>query len=119
MPPVLTTNSTVLCGHGGKVLVQGSPKLTVSGASVLVAAGIIQPVDTVTQPCSIKPPPNTNVPCTSVLSVDPSSLSKKLILSGSPVAIVPLTGTTNGSLAGTTPQKLLTATANQAKLNTV
>jgi len=119
MSAVLTANSTVTCGHLGTVLVQGSTKLSVSSGGVLLENGILQSVSAVpaTQ-CQI-PVAQTNTKCTKVLSVLSTSLAQKLTVGGKPVALVPLSGTTNGVVGGLTPQQWLTALANQTKLSAV
>lgn len=117
MPAVVTQASTVSCGHGGIVQTVGSPKLTVGGSPVLVDTGIIgKPIPAPPAPksCSIVPPPNSNVPCTSVLAVNPPSLATKLVVGARPVVLASLSGTTNGSVP-----TLLTAVVTQTLLTTV
>ncbi len=117
MPAVVTQGTTVSCGHGGIVQTVGSPKLTVGGSPVLVDTGIIgEPIPAAPAPgsCSIMPPPNSNVPCTTVLSVNPASLATKLVVSARPVVLASLSGTTNGSAP-----TFLTAVVTQTLLTTV
>lgn len=115
MANVVTTASTVICGHGGKVTTVGTPKLTVAGSPVVVAAGIVgKPVVGCATPAS-----STSKPCMTAVSVDPPSLSKKLTVSGAPVALSSLSGTTDGEVGGVTPQKLLAATGAPPLLTTV
>jgi len=115
MPAVVTKASLVTCAHKGTVITVGAPKLTVGGSPVLVAAGIVgQSI----LGCTIAPPPMSNTPCTLVISplINPPSLATKLYVSGNPVAIATLDGTTNGELGGITPQPGLAATVTQTLL---
>ena len=118
MPAVVTATSMVTCAHEGKVAVTGVPKLTVGGSPVVVAAGVVgQPI----AGCSIVPPPATNAPCTLVLGplINPPSLATKLFVSGNPVVLATLQGTTNGELAGVTPQPGLSAIVTQTLLTAI
>jgi len=125
MATVVTVACNVSCGHlnpamgqTGQVATVGTPKLNVAGSPVLLVAGI---AGKVVASCAIKPvtasPPSS--PCLLVAGVGPGCVATKLFVTGQPVVIAPLTGTTNGVLAGVTPQTLLTATASQTLLNTV
>jgi hypothetical protein len=125
MPPVVTASSKVLCGpltataHGGTVATVGSPKLTVAGSPVLLASGIVGAMNVTgcTTPAVTGPPPSK--PCTSVLAVTPSpSLATKLFVSGNPVVLASLKGSTDGVIAGT-PQMLLTAIVTQTLLTAI
>src|SRR5258707_10067666 len=102
MTAVLTAQSTVQCKHFGTVLVQGSTKLTVSSAGVLLEDGIVQPL--VPLSCTIPIPPQANVKCMNVHQVLPPSLATTLTVGGKPVALATLTGTTDGTLACIHPQ---------------
>jgi hypothetical protein len=111
MPGVLTTASPVLCGHGpGQVETASTAKLRVAGSPVLVLDSVLgKPV----------PPGCTaDTPCSSVLTVV-TGTAVKLTTAGAPVVLDTLTGTTNGAVSGTTPQPLLSATAEQTKLTAV
>jgi len=121
MTAVVTAASTVTCGHGGKVATVGVPKLTVAGSPVLVASGVagqaITGCGTPTVTATVTTPPSS--PCSTVLTVTaPSSLATKLFVGGNPVVIAALAGTTNGVVAGVTPQLLLSATVTQTLLTT-
>ena len=107
MPAVVTKASTVSCAHEGTVTTLGSAKLTVGGSPVLVESGIAgEPI----AGCKIppNPPADTNTVCTSVLTVDASSLATKLSVGGNPVALASLSGTTNGVLSSEAPPTPLT-----------
>jgi len=115
MQAVVTLSSIVTCGHGGTVVATGTPKLTVSGSPVLVATGVAgKAVSHCTTPTVTTTPPSK--PCLTVLTVNPSSLSTKLFVSGNPVVLAGLTGTTDGVVAGVTPQLLLSAAVTQTRL---
>jgi hypothetical protein len=112
----VVTASDVTCGHGGTVAAVGTPKLIVGTSHVLVASGVAgQTVNTCGTPTVTTSPPSS--PCTKVLTVTvPVSVSAKLFVSGNPVLIATLTGTTNGEVAGITPQPMLGATVTQTLL---
>jgi hypothetical protein len=112
---VLSTASTVSCGHGGTVAVQGTAALTVAGAPVLVQAGIGgKPVAQCrTQPKSDASGP-IDVPCTSVAAVT-AGQATKLTVGGVPVVLESLAGGTNG-LVAKQPQQKVGGDAGQTKL---
>lgn len=123
MPKVLTTSSTVGCGHlppppgAGVVQVQSTAKLRVATAPVLLLAGINgKPVATGT--CGIVPSQG-NIKCLKVSAVT-AGMATKLTVGGLPVMLAEtLAGTTDGTLATVTPQPLLAAVPNQSKLTSV
>jgi hypothetical protein len=115
MSNVLTTQSTVSCGHGGTVAAQGTAKLAVNGAPVLQKSGVEeQRVDN----CITKPtqPDPTATACKKVSKVD-GGLAAKLAIDGQPVLLDTLAGATDGKVAGVTPQPLPPAKAIQTKLS--
>jgi hypothetical protein len=119
MQKVLTTQSTVTCGHQlppakpGKVQVASTAKLRVNGNPVLLESGVVgKPVSGCATPTS-----QGNVPCTAVKSVS-TVPPPKLTVNGDPVLVEGITGETFGQVATITPQSLLSATANQSKLST-
>jgi len=114
MSRVLTESSTVDCGHGGSVSVQGQSKLTVGGSAVLVQGGVTG--KSVSALCATQDKPDSGLKkCTTVASVT-AGYATKLTIGGSPVVLDTLAGTTDGMVGGTTPQTLLRATAGQSKL---
>jgi hypothetical protein len=103
MPAVLTTASTVGCGHDpGSVATSSSAKLTVAGAPALVAASI---VGKTVSGCST-PQTGSNKLCTSVTGVT-SGLAGKLTAGGAPVVLSTLVGATDGAPPGTLNAKLV------------
>jgi len=119
MAGVLTTGSTVGCGHGGTVSTSGAAKLKVSGNPVLLKTGIAgQAVSGCKTPLVVPPPPPPSSPCHTVASVITGEATK-LKVNGSPVMLDTLTGTTDGVVAGVTPQTLLFATAAQTRLEAI
>jgi hypothetical protein len=104
----LTVSSDVECGHKGLVAVDSSAKLTVGGNAVLLASGVVS--KTVSASCAT-PSTSTTHPCTSVLSILPTSLATKLTAGGMPVVLDSLSGLTNGL-----PPGKLMAIAGQSKL---
>ena len=113
MAGVLTTASNVTCGHGpGRVSATGEQRFTVSGAQVLLKAGIegksVSGCTTVTNSNS------ADLMCPSVSSVTQGEATK-LFVGSSAVVLDTLRGATNCTVGGT-PQDKLAATANQSKL---
>jgi hypothetical protein len=120
MANVLTTLSTVTCGHPpGKVQVQSQAKLAVGGGRVLVQAGI---KDQTVADCGTKPASDaagpTAAPCKTVSKVG-GGRSTKLRAGGQPVMLDTLAGSTDGMVLKVTPQPFLAGVANQVKLRSV
>jgi hypothetical protein len=94
MPPIVTTNATIMCVHGGRVMLV--PKQT----SVLAGgAPVVCELDLVGAPivgCPVPVTPSSK-PCTAVVSVipGPSSSSLKVKVGGRPAHIATLTGVTD------------------------
>jgi hypothetical protein len=109
MSNVLTTASTIMCAHGGRVTpLASSAKLTVSGNPVLlqnqVSSWIIPPGT-----CSQAGPGYT--PCTSVTSYSGGSAAK-LTAAGVAVLLDSGIGMTNGL-----PVNTLTVSAGQSEVH--
>ena len=122
---VLTTKSSVLCGHvgaasplGGAFSIAGGGKLTVESAAVLVTGDVEGKLIKQTQLCGIVPSTG-NIQCTKVSAVDSSSEAAKLTIEDKAVLLETLKGKTDGTLSGTMPQPLLNATPGQIKLSAV
>lgn len=107
MSTVLTTGANVTCGHApGKVVLKSTAVLTVGkGAKpVLTGTGL---VGATVDGCPLASGGAVgNVSCTAVTSVI-LGRSVTLKVNGEAVILDSLTGTTNGSAGGTTPQTLL------------
>jgi hypothetical protein len=93
MPSVVTTAATIMCPHGGRVvltprqmqvLVQGSPALCEPDLMGAPIAGCMQP------------PTPSSKPCTLVVSTMPGSSSLLVKVGGRPVYLNTLTGMTDG-----------------------
>ena len=70
MPPIVTTNATIMCVHGGQVmLVPKQTQVTIQGGSVL-CEGDLSGAPIVG--CALAPSPGTK-PCTTVISTLPGS----------------------------------------------
>ena len=96
MPAVLTTGSTVGCGHDpGRVTTSSSAKLTVKGEPVLLETSI---VGKSVSGCSTAQSSSTS-PCKSVVSLA-SGRATKLTAGGRPVVLSTLAGATDGVPAG-------------------
>jgi hypothetical protein len=93
MPPIVTTNATILCAHGGTVvLVPRQMQVTIQGGAVLCEGDLVgAPVVGCAQP----PTPSTK-PCTTVVSTLPGSSSPRVAVGGKPVYLATLTGLTDG-----------------------
>lgn len=123
MPNVLTTNSTVGCGHlppppgTGVVQVQSAAKLRVNNAPVLLLDSIAD--KTITTGTCGTVVNQTSVKCTKVSAVTAGGATK-LTVGKSPVMLeTTLKGSTNGTVGGVTPQPTLAAVAGQSKLTSV
>ena len=96
MSKALTTGSDVQCGHKGAVQVSSSAKLTIGGNAVLLTSGVMgSSVANCGTPIS-----STTAPCSTVLSVLPTSLAQKLTVGGLPVVLDTLSGLTDGKPPG-------------------
>lgn len=98
MPPVITSNATILCSHGGRVtLVPHQDTTLIQGGMVLAEPDL---VGAVIVGCAQPPSPGTK-PCTTVVSTLPGSTSPKATVAGRPAYIATLTGITDGVPPGT------------------
>ena len=93
MPPVLNTNATVLCSHGGRVaLIPRQMQVMAGGAPVMCVPDLIgAPIAGCAQP-----PTPTTKPCTTVVAVFPGSWSMTVMAGGRPVYLGTVTGLTDG-----------------------
>ena len=110
---VLTTASTVVCGHGGTATVSSTAKLVVGGEKVLLQGEATSWAFDLS--CSQKKTDKGEVQCAAILSVT-GGVSSKLFVGGVPVLTGDLTGTTSGkhdfgSLAATPGQSKLEVSA--------
>jgi hypothetical protein len=116
MRQVLTTQSTVRCGHipptPGTVTTTSVAKLKVNGSPVLLESSVVGQGVVL---CGT-PQVQGNKICTKVMSVA-NIPPPKLAVAGAPVLVDSIKGTTDGQVGGT-PQATLAATANQSKLGT-
>lgn len=98
MPPIVTTAATILCIHGGQVmLVPRQTTVTISGNPVL-REGDLSGAPIVG--CALAPSPGTK-PCTTVISTLPGSASTRVTAAGLPVLLATLSGMTDGVPPGT------------------
>jgi len=98
MPPVVTINATVICSHGGRVmLLPKQVQVQIQGGSVLCEGDLSgAPIVGCAQP----PSPSTK-PCTLVVSTLPGSSAPTVTVLGRPVLLATLTGLTDGVPPGT------------------
>ena len=98
MPPIVTTNDTIICIHGGTVVL--TPKqgvVTASGGPVLRETDLIgAPIVGCTQPPSI-----SSKPCTTVVSTLPGGSAPTVLVGGLPAHVSTLSGITDGVPPGT------------------
>lgn len=98
MPNVVTTNDTILCVHGGTVVL--TPKQTV----VLAQGGaVLRETDLIGAPivgCA-QPPTIASKPCTTVISTLPGGSAPTVVVGGLPAHISTLSGITDGVPPGT------------------
>jgi hypothetical protein len=111
-PGVLTTDSTVTCGHTpfGTVIGRSDTKLRVAGSPVLVVDSL-KPGTMIGAGCTASK--QGDVPCASVKEVTKGP-STKLRAGGSSVMLSSLGGTTNGVINGV--PGVLTVAKAQSKL---
>jgi hypothetical protein len=96
MPKALTVGSSLVCAHGGTVVLKPSQSiLTVDGSAVLVVGDLDgAPISGCPTPVSVAPAPVTK-PCLTVVSMT-SPPSAKLSVGGKPVLIDTAQGLTDG-----------------------
>ena len=93
MPPIVTTNATIMCAHGGQVtLLPRQVQVQSQGGAVLREGDLAgAPIVGCTQP----PSPSTK-PCTVVVSTLPGSSAPTVSAGGLPVLLATLSGITDG-----------------------
>ena len=93
MPPVVTSNATIMCTHGGQVtLIPKQTHVVIQGGAVLCEGDLIgAPI----VGCAQAPSAGTK-PCTSVVSTLPGSTSPQVIAAGRPVYVATVSGITDG-----------------------
>lgn len=92
MAPIVTSNASILCVHGGQVLlIPRQMQVTIQGGSVMCEPDL---VGAVVVGCTLVPSPGT-VPCTAVVSALPGSTSLKVSVGGRPAYVATLSGLTN------------------------
>jgi hypothetical protein len=93
MAPILTSNATVLCVHGGQVmLIPSQSQVTIQGGAVMCEPDLM---GAVIVGCAQPPSPSTT-PCTAVVSTFPGSTSLKVSVGGCPAYVATLSGLTDG-----------------------
>jgi hypothetical protein len=98
MPPIVTSNATILCVHGGKVtLIPKQMQVLAGGGPILCEPDLVgSPI----VGCALVPSPSTK-PCTAVVSTLPGSTSLKVVVGGRPAYVASLSGMTDGVPPGT------------------
>src|SRR3954453_3530532 len=93
MPPVVTSNATIMCVHGGQVtLIPKQTQVMIQGGAVLCEGDLVgAPIVGCAQP----PSPGTK-PCTLVVSTLPGGSSLKAMAAGRPIHVQTLSGITDG-----------------------
>src|SRR5690348_12064898 len=93
MPPIVTSNATIMCVHGGQVtLIPKQTQVVIQGGAVLCEGDLVgAPIIGCAQP----PSPGTK-PCTMVVSTLPGGSVPTVLAGGRPVHIATLTGMTDG-----------------------
>jgi hypothetical protein len=98
MPPIVTTNDTIMCIHGGTVVL--TPKQgddTPSGGAVMRETDLIgAPIVGCAQPPTI-----SSKPCTTVVSTLPGGSAPTVLVGGLPAHVSTLSGITDGVPPGT------------------
>jgi len=98
MPPIVTTNATIVCAHGGQgMLVPKQTQGQIQGGAILCEGDLSgAPIVGCAQP----PTPSTK-PCTTVASTLPGSAAPTVMVAGRPVLLATLSGITDGVPPGT------------------
>lgn len=93
MPPIVTSNATIMCAHGGQVvLIPKQGTVTIQGGAVMCEPDLAgSPI----AGCLQVPSP-TSKPCTSVVSTLPGSTSLNVTVEGRPAYVASLSGITDG-----------------------
>jgi hypothetical protein len=98
MPPIVTTGATILCAHGGQVmLTPRQTQVTIAGNPVL-REGDLSGAPIVG---CLQVPSLATKPCTTVISTLPGSASTRVTAVGAPVLLATLSGITDGVPPGT------------------
>jgi hypothetical protein len=98
MPLIVTTNATILCSHGGQVvLAPHQTEAVIQGGSILCDPDLMgAPIAGCAQPAS-----TSSKPCTTVVAVLPGSTAPTVTVGGRPAYTSALTGMTDGVPPGT------------------
>jgi hypothetical protein len=93
LPPIVTSNATIMCPHGGQVvLIPKQQTVSIQGGAVLCEPDLTgAPI----AGCALPPSP-TSKPCTTVVSTLPGSTSLKVLVGGRPPYVATLSGFTDG-----------------------
>ena len=109
MPPIVTSNASIMCMHGGQVtLIPKQTQVLIQGGAVLCEGDLVgAPI----VGCAQAPSPGTK-PCTTVVSTLPGSTSLKVLVGGRPAHVATLQGITDG----VPPGNLIVANPGQASV---
>lgn len=110
MPPILNSNASITCLHGGRVLVRpGQHAVSVEGGAVLCEPDLLgSPI----AGCPVPVTPSSK-PCTLVAGVLPGSSAPKVLSGGRPVYL----GTLQGVTDGLPPSPLIVQHPGQTRVN--
>jgi hypothetical protein len=98
MPPVVTTNATIMCVHGGQVTLLPRQVQVQAGGGNVLCEGDLSGASIIG--CAQPPSPSTK-PCTTVVSTLPGSSAPTVTVGGRPVLLATLSGMTDGVPPGT------------------
>jgi hypothetical protein len=104
MANVLTSASSITCGHEGQISSTSAANLTIDGNPVLIEIG-----STVSDTCKLQDS-NSSKKCATAIAE--GGKAAKLCVDGSPVMLHTVKGTTNGY----PPPGMITVDAKQTKL---
>ena len=93
MPPLLTSNATVICAHGGQVQLIPKQAIVQAQGGMVMCEG-----DLIGSPIigCLQPPSPGSKPCTLVVSALPGGSNPKVLVGGRPAHIATVTGMTDG-----------------------
>jgi hypothetical protein len=89
MPPLVTTNATIMCIHGGRL------QVTPARTDITIRGGVVIGADDVLGGTILGCAPPTGKPCMKVVALNPGSTSLKAKVGRQAACLATLTGATD------------------------
>lgn len=93
MPPIVTAAATIMCIHGGQVMITPKQAQVTAGGAPVLREGDLSAAPIVG---CLQPPTPATKPCTMVVSTLPGSSNPMVTAGGLPVLTAALSGITDG-----------------------